>query len=74
VKIYEYGVKESIMKKIFIILSLFVFSSCGKQVLADRDDRHDDRHEDHRHDDDDDHREDRRYDDDRDSRRYWWSS
>jgi hypothetical protein len=53
------------MSKIFLILSLFAFSSCGNRDLADRDDRrddhHDDHHDDHRHDDDDD-----------DDRRHWW--
>jgi hypothetical protein len=54
------------MRNIFCILSLFVFSSCGSQDLADRDNRNDDHHDDHRHDHD-------RYDDDRDDRRPWWS-
>ncbi len=54
------------MGKIFLMLSLFVFSSCGNRDLADRDDRHDDHHDDHhRHD---------RDDDDRDDHRHWWSS
>jgi len=52
------------MQKIIIILSLFVVSSCGKQDLADRDDRRDDYHGDHRHYDND--------RDDRDDNRPWW--
>lgn len=58
------------MNKIFCVLGILVFSSCGKQTLADRDDYDDDRRRDY-HDD-------RRYDrddrdrDDRDRDRPWW--
>lgn len=63
------------MQKIFVLLSLLVMSSCGKQELADRNDRHDDHWDDHHHEDDryDRDRDDRYRDDrDRDDRRPWW--
>jgi hypothetical protein len=61
------------MKKIFFILGLLPFFSCGTQDMADkvnydadqRDDHHDDHHDDRRHDHDD-HRDDRDDDDN------WW--
>lgn len=52
------------MNKIFFILGLLVFSSCGKQALADRDDYDDDRDDHYHHD--------RRYDRDDDRDGHWW--
>lgn len=60
------------MKKIYFILSLLVFSSCGTQSVADRDDYDDHRHNGYHDDNRRDHDRDRDDRDDDDDRRWWW--